>query len=217
MTSGPLLRLPFAGKWLVENIHPTDLLGERHAIDFVGVDDRGRTAPVRDWRTVLSTEPPERFFGYGRPILAPGDGLVVGLHDGEADHEARRSPLRLAGYALSQGSRLRQGVAAVAGNYVTIALGDSGTFVTLCHLRNGSLKVRLRDRVIAGQPLAECGNSGNSTLPHLHLQVNNTMDWRLAAGLPFAFRDFREQRRRTEEFRDRSHGRPQQSSLVEPL
>jgi hypothetical protein len=68
-------------------------MGLRYSIDFVAVDDRHRTAPMRDWRTLLASEPPERFFAYGRPILAPGDGMVIDVHDGEIDHEARRSQL----------------------------------------------------------------------------------------------------------------------------
>ncbi|HEX8489180.1 MAG TPA: M23 family peptidase, partial [Propionibacteriaceae bacterium] len=79
-----VIALPFLGRWLVQNSparrvpsHGVDLLGERYAIDFVGVDARGRTAPSNDWRTFLATEPPERFFSYGRPVLAPADGVVV--------------------------------------------------------------------------------------------------------------------------------------------
>jgi hypothetical protein len=66
------LALPFAGRWAVQNSpprrvpsHGTDLMGERHAIDFVAVDDRGRTASTRDWRTFLATERPERYVGFG--------------------------------------------------------------------------------------------------------------------------------------------------------
>ena len=98
--SAVLLRLPFTGRWLVQNSparrvpsHGTDLLGLRYAIDFVGVDDQAPDGTVRDWRTVLATEPPERFFAFGRPILAPCDGVVVAAHDGEPDHAARRSQL----------------------------------------------------------------------------------------------------------------------------
>jgi hypothetical protein len=83
-------------------------LGERYAIDFIGVDDRRRTADRSDWRTVLATEPVERFLAYGRPILAPADGIVVGAHDGESDHVGRRSQLALVPYALGQAGRLRQ-------------------------------------------------------------------------------------------------------------
>src|SRR3712207_1748427 len=89
------ISLPFTGRWLVESSdlrrvpsHGTDLFGERYAIDFVGVDDRHRTPGTRDWRTLVATEPPERFVAFARPVLAPGDGTVVHVHDAEPDHEA---------------------------------------------------------------------------------------------------------------------------------
>jgi hypothetical protein len=78
------LKLPFSGRWLVQMSparrvpsHGTDLMGSRYAIDFVGVDDRHRTAARWDWRTLLATEPPERFAGFGRPIWVPAERAVV--------------------------------------------------------------------------------------------------------------------------------------------
>ena len=194
-----LLALPFTGRWLVQNSparrvpsHGTDLLGERYAFDFVGVDGRGRTAAHRDWRTVLATEPPDRFAAFGRPILAPADGVVAVAHDGEPDHGARRSQLSLVPYALGQRNRLREGAYAVAGNHVILRLPNGGPFVALVHLRAGSLLVRAGDAVRTGQQLAECGNSGNSTQPHLHAQVMDSDDLSVARGVPMAFRRYRE-------------------------
>lgn len=190
-----MLFLPFTGTWMAQNSparrvpsHGVDVFGERYAIDFVAVDLRRRSSERRDWRTFLSTEPPERFLGFGRPILAPVDGVVVAVHDGEADHEGRRSQLALVPYALGQAGRLRQGVHAIAGNSVTIALRGGQAFVSLAHLRLGSLSVAVGARVTTGQPIAECGNSGNSTEPHVHLQVMDRADPSNAEGLPLAFR-----------------------------
>ena len=63
-----VLSLPFTGRWLTRNSptrrvpsHGTHLLASTYAIDFVGVDDRHRTAGRRDWRTLLATEPVERY------------------------------------------------------------------------------------------------------------------------------------------------------------
>jgi murein DD-endopeptidase MepM/ murein hydrolase activator NlpD len=39
-----------------------------------------------------------------------------------------------------------------------------------------------------GAPVARCGNSGNSTEPHVHLPVSDSLDWTRAHGLPFVFR-----------------------------
>jgi hypothetical protein len=199
MTRPVVLALPFTERWLVQNSparrvpsHGTDLFGGRYAIDFVGVDERRRTAADRDWGTLFGTEPPERFFAFGRSILAPAEGVVVAVHDGERDHEARRSQLALVPYMLGQAARARQGIGAIAGNHVIIALRDREAFVALVHLRAGSLRVAPGDTVTTGQRLAECGNSGNSTQPHVHVQVMDGPDPSVARGLPMAFRSYRE-------------------------
>ena len=224
MGSAVVLRLPFTQRWLVQNSparrvpsHGTDRLGLRYSIDFVGVDDRHRTAPVRDWRTFLATEPPERFVAFGRPILAPCDGTVVAVHDGETDHAARRSQLTLVPYALGQAGRLRQGVAAVAGNHVVVAHRDGRSYVGLVHLRAGSMRVAVGDEVATGQQLAECGNSGNSTQPHVHVQVADGPDMTAAQGLPMSFRPFREWTRGSSEPTLRESGLPAEGSVVEGL
>ncbi|MGP9539878.1 M23 family metallopeptidase [Brachybacterium sp. AOP43-C2-M15] len=64
--------------------------------------------------------------------------------------------------------------------------GPDGTVVAvLAHLRRGSLQVAPGDRVTAGQQLAECGNSGNSSDPHVHFQLMDGEDIATAHGLPF--------------------------------
>ena len=193
-----VLSLPFEGPWLAVNSparrvpsHRTHFLGQTYAIDFVAVDSRGRTGSAVDWRTFLGTEPAERFVGYGAPILAPADGRVALVHDGEPDHEARRSPVTALPYLLTQGSRLRRGLGAITGNHVVLALAEGGPYVALVHLRPGSLRVVVGDRVSVGQPIAACGNSGNSTQPHLHIQVMDSTDLITARGLPMAFHDYR--------------------------
>ena len=219
-----VLALPFTGRWLTQNSparripsHGTHLLGSTYAIDFVAVDERNRTAYQRDWRTFLATEPVERYVGFGRPILAPADGIVVRTHDGEVDHEGRRSQLALVPYALGQAARLRAGPAAVAGNHVVIALADRRAFVALVHLRRASLRVAVGSAVVAGEVLAECGNSGNSTEPHVHLQVTDGPEMASARGLPVSFRPFLEWVRGEAEPQLRHSGLPAEGSVVEAL
>lgn len=192
-----VLSLPITRTWLAVSTparkvpsHGTHFLGQTFAIDFVKVDVRRRTATVRDWRTFLAVEPLDRFLGFAEPILAPAHGRVVTVHDGEEDHAARRSPLTLIPYVLTQGVRLRRGLGAVTGNHLTLALGEDGPFVTLGHLRQGSLQIRCGDWVEIGQPIAACGNSGNSTQPHVHVQVMDSPDLLACRGLPMAFRDY---------------------------
>lgn len=189
-----VLQYPFRGRWQARNSparripsHGTHLFGVTYAIDFVGVDERGRSGPVT-WRTAFATEPAERFLGFGRPVLAPVAGTVLAIHDGEPDHEARRSLFAAVGYLLTQAERARRGAAGLAGNHVIIAVTLSGPYVLLAHLRSGTVSVRPGDRVIVGEQVGECGNSGNSTQPHVHVQVIDTPRFDEAArGLPLAF------------------------------
>lgn len=188
-----VLAFPFRGSWRVENSparrvpsHGTSAFGVSHAIDFVAVDAQGRSAP-RTWRTWVGVEAPEGFIGFGEPVLAPVDGVVVAAHDAERDHEARRSQLRLVGYALGQAGRARQGIVGLAGNHVAFAVAPSGPFVLLAHLRQGSARVRVGEVVEVGQHVGECGNSGNSTQPHVHVQVSDSIDGIDATGVPLVF------------------------------
>lgn len=218
-----VLALPFTGRWLVQNSparrvpsHGTDLFGERYAIDFVAVDERGRTAPARDWRTLLATEPPARFYAFGRPILAPADGVVVAVRDGEPDHAARRSQLALVPYALSQSSRVRAGTGAVAGNHVILRLDDGSTYVALVHLRAATIRVGLGQRVVVGQQVGECGSSGSSTQPHVHLQAMDSLDLSVARGVPVEFHRYRVWRRDGTSA-DTPRGVPGERAVVESL
>ncbi|GAA3762390.1 M23 family metallopeptidase [Salinactinospora qingdaonensis] len=218
------LSLPFTGRWHVENSparrvpsHGTDLFGGRYAIDFVGVDRQHRTAGSRSWRTFLATEPPELFFAFGRPILAPGNGTVVAVHDGEPDHEARRSQPALIPYALSQGARVREGVNAIAGNYVIISLAESDVFVALVHFQAGSIRVSVGQQVVEGEHIANCGNSGNSTQPHVHVQAMDSADLSVAKGVPMQFRRFREWPSGVSGSRVRERAIPGERAVVEPL
>ncbi|WP_197058609.1 hypothetical protein, partial [Modestobacter caceresii] len=75
-----VLQLPFRGTWRVENSparrvpsHGTHLFATTYAIDFTAVRGR-RTATTRDWRSLLGTEPVDRFVGFGQPVLAPAAG-----------------------------------------------------------------------------------------------------------------------------------------------
>ena len=193
MESAVQLCYPFRGSWMARNSparrvpsHGTYLFGSSHAIDFICVDEAGRSAP---WglHAALGTEPPERFTGFGRPVLAPIAGEVVVAHQGEPDHVARRSLPAGLWYLLGQTGRARGGAAAIAGNHIVIAASEHGPFVLLAHLRDTSLRVGGGDHVAAGDQVGECGNSGNSIQPHVHVQATDSIQWQSAKGLPIRF------------------------------
>lgn len=193
-TAPVVLQLPFHGRWIAENSpanrvpsHGTNLFGATFAIDFIAVDERGHSAR-RDWRSVLAMEPPDVFVGFGARILAPAPGTVVAAVDGELDHAARRSPVTLIPYALSQARRVRNGVRAIAGNHVVIAMDSVGPFVLFAHLQRGSVSVAVGSVVKVGETIGSCGNSGNSTQPHVHVQVTDSTTWPTARGKPISFK-----------------------------
>jgi len=94
-------------------------------------------------------------------------------------------------YALTQASRARQVGPGLAGNHVILEMAGGRPYLVVAHLRRGTVVVRPGEPVAAGQMLGRCGNSGNSTQPHVHLQVMDNADPLVAAGVPIAFRDYR--------------------------
>ncbi|GAB2505351.1 Glycyl-glycine endopeptidase LytM precursor [Corynebacterium atrinae] len=178
--SAPIdLTYPFNGHWLVQNSpanrvpsHGTHAYATAYAIDFVPVTDSGRTAPITP-SSFVRPEPADRFPGFGRPVVAPVDGVVLSIHDSEPDHPTYRG-LPSIWYALTQRRRAMEGWVALAGNHLLIDSG--GIIVALCHLQQDSIEVEPGRQVQAGDAIARCGNSGNSTEPHLHIQAIDDPD-----------------------------------------
>lgn len=185
------LMYPFEGRWLTQNSpanrvpsHGTALLATSYAIDFVPVDEGGRTAPFK-LGSFFRREPAERFPGFGRCILAPVPGVVVRVHDTAFDHRSYRG-LPSVGYALTQRRRAAPGWESLAGNHVMIQMGN-GVVVAVCHLQRDSVRVRVGQKVRVGEELGRCGNSGNSTEPHVHIQAMDGWDVRHASAVPLTF------------------------------
>lgn len=112
---------------------------------------------------------------YGIPVLAPVGAVVSSTHDGEPDN--------VPGAASNN-------LAAPEGNRVVLRLA-TGTYLILAHLQPGSLQVTAGDVVAVGQMLARCGNSGNTSEPHIHIhhqrQDPAVTPMNLAEGLPLYF------------------------------
>jgi len=140
--------------------------------------------PDQRWAYDLVVEPYltgssrlEDYGCYGVTVVAPAEGEVVLAHDGEPD----AVPGQLSNNLESPG-----------GNEVVIRL-DTGTYLILAHLKPGSVLVQPGQRVAEGQPIGQCGNSGNTSEPHIHIhhQRQDPRDFpvNFAEGLPLYFRD----------------------------
>lgn len=184
------LTAPVNGTWLAVNgpatkvpSHGTNAYGQTYAIDLVFVSER-RPKPVVAWKPI--SQPANSFDGFGKPIFAPTDGRIVRVHDKERDHRSRSSWPALVYFMIEAAFRELMGPRKILGNHVVIDAGN-GNYVALAHLRKGSAQVKLGEQVKTGQQIGECGNSGNSTEPHVHLQVVDHPFILIAAGLPFEF------------------------------
>ncbi len=151
-SDGFVLESPLDGEWFVLNGGHSVLLNghspnESNAVDFVLLGANGRT------HTGGADAPLSDYPGFGWPVLAPADGLVVEVTDGYADNPP--------------------GTNSDQANHMVIDIGD-GRYVSMAHLQQSSVTVDVGDVVQQGQPIAAVGNNGHSNEPHLHMQVQDS-------------------------------------------
>ncbi|WP_098899280.1 M23 family metallopeptidase [Streptomyces sp. st77] len=189
---------PVTGRWSALNSpadkvpsHGTHVYGQTYAIDIVAEPEAGEGGPSARpgfrWLWPLFRRN-SAFPAFGAPLLAVADATVVTASDGQRDHLSRNSLLGLVHLMLVEGNvRSIIGAHRVIGNHVILDLGD-GTYAVYAHARRGSLRVKAGDTVRAGQQIARCGNSGNSSEPHLHVHLMDSPDLDDARGVPFTWR-----------------------------
>jgi hypothetical protein len=114
---------------------------------------------------------------FGKDILAPVSGEIRTAHDGANDRIPDEDAADIQG---------------AFGNYIVIKPNGTDDRLVIAHLKKGSILVKRGDSVAEGVPIAQCGNSGNSTEPHVHIhyvklhQHDNEI---LMTGLPLYFRN----------------------------
>ncbi len=75
-----------------------------------------------------------------------------------------------------------------AGNYLAIEIDGSKSVIILAHIMKDSFLVKNGDSVQQGQQLANVGNSGNTSEPHLHMHVVKGEDFLYdGEGIPMKF------------------------------
>jgi murein DD-endopeptidase MepM/ murein hydrolase activator NlpD len=165
------LVLPFNGRWLVLWGGDTAELNQHHdlgaqcfALDLLGVGPDGKTHKGDGSRN-------EGYYAFGREVLAPADGKVTDVIDGVRDNEpGSMNPL------------------SALGNAVFIQHSKNEVSV-LAHFKRGSIKVKVGDSLKKGQVLGLCGNSGNSSEPHIHYHLQNTPVIQDATGIECFFEE----------------------------
>ncbi|WNF28432.1 M23 family metallopeptidase [Streptomyces sp. C11-1] len=189
---------PVAGRWAALNSpadkapsHGTHVYGQTYAIDILAdPEPTDGEVPARPpFRMLWPVFRRNRDFpAFGAPLLAVADATVVAASDGQRDHLSRNSLPGLVYLMLVEAAvRSVLGVHRVFGNHVILDLGD-GTYAAYAHAQRGSLTVKAGDTVRAGQRIGRCGNSGNTTEPHLHFQLMDGPDLDTARGVPFSWR-----------------------------
>lgn len=166
------LRPPAAGEWLVvqggrsplQN-HHRSAPNQHFALDLVQLVDGAIFDETQSGQAATHA--------WDAELFVPVDGVVVVARDGMEDADGPNFV-----------TRPRD----AAGNTVVIR-SDAGPFVLFGHLRKDSVAVSENQRVAVGDRLGRVGNSGNTTMPHLHLQVQTHADlWDPRnVSLPFTF------------------------------
>ena len=174
---GPPLR---GGVWLTANgpanetghrrslipIGGTAAIAQRFAIDYVKVADDNKTFTGDQLKN-------ESYYAEGVDALAVANGTVVAVKDSIPENvpgvTSRAVPITLE---------------TVGGNHVIIDIGG-GKYAFYAHLKPGSLRVKVGDRVTRGQVVGLVGNSGNSTEPHLHFHISDANSPLGSEGIPY--------------------------------
>jgi hypothetical protein len=162
------MSLPFREEWFVywggtqveQNYHVAEI-SQRYAYDLLMVEN-GSSHRGKGTKN-------EEYLVFGKEVIAPCDGRVVQVISGVEDNiPGKTNPEQL------------------TGNTVVLRT-DAEEFVLFAHLKNGSITVEEGQDVRRGEVLAQCGNSGNSTEPHLHLSLQNQIGMDGATGAKLYF------------------------------
>ncbi|HLN71760.1 MAG TPA: peptidoglycan DD-metalloendopeptidase family protein [Prolixibacteraceae bacterium] len=161
--------LPFNGTWTVFwggdtkglNYH-IDNEAQKNAFDVIITNNKGIS-----FKTDGKTN--EDYYAFGKEIIAPCDGQVVLVVDGVKDNiPGVLNPVY------------------IPGNTVIIKTGNN-EYLLFAHFKQHSIKVVEGQIIKQGQVLGLCGNSGNSSEPHLHFHLQNAEDMNIATGIKCYF------------------------------
>lgn len=167
-------RLPFQDEWTVINggiskeiSHSWSVPTQRYAYDFVVMDEMAKTYDGEQ-ATVQS------YYGYGKVILAPADGVVV-----EIGNQCFDNVPFVNGQMDFTTNDIR-------GNYIIIKHAEK-EYSFIGHIQPQSINVIVGQKVSCQESIAKCGNTGNSSEPHIHFHLQDGQNFFTSAGLPIVF------------------------------
>ncbi|MCE7992498.1 MAG: peptidoglycan DD-metalloendopeptidase family protein [Roseivirga sp.] len=147
--------LPFNGEWTVlwggdtrELNYHVDYKQQKTAFDLVMTNEKNLS-----YKTTGQTN--DDYYVFGQEIIAPTGGEVVQVVDGVKDN--------VPGV---------MNTLYVPGNTVIIKTAND-EYLFFAHFKQASIVVKQGQQVQQGDLLGLCGNSGNSSEPHLHFQIQN--------------------------------------------
>ena len=148
----PVFDLPLSGEWSITQGFDGEYTHKdlwTHAWDFEIIDDEGKKHKRRG--LIL-----ESFYSFDMPVFAPADGKVVNVVNHIEDNPIGQI-----------NAENNWGNAVVIWHYGNI-------YSALCHLRKGTVVVQEGEVLRYGQIIGKVGNSGRSSVPHLHFQVQSS-------------------------------------------
>lgn len=95
----------------------------------------------------------------GVSVLAPLDGTVLKIRDGEPDQWSTPQQIEQIKAARKE-----------CGNAIMVDHGE-GLQTVYCHLKKGSIKVKPNQKIKIGDVMAQVGLSGMTEFPHLHFGI----------------------------------------------
>jgi peptidase M23-like protein len=177
------LIVPFRGNgvvgqdWITNGGHG-GFHGGDHGAEF-GLDLRGLDENLAEQKNDAGENASAA--GWGREILAPAAGTVTYARNDVPDNPHP-------GMDPGLYNDLPDPIMAAAGNCVMIDHGNS-EYSVIMHMQQGSVTVKVGERVVAGQVVGKLGNSGNAFGPHVHYHLQSGPRLFHDQGLPFRFQN----------------------------
>lgn len=174
--------------------HGTTKYGEMYAIDFVVIDKAGKSK--KPYKPSLLTYLLQGinlndFYGWGEKVYSPVGGEVIKVIDGIEE----RNPVNVyrdIRNTIKVTKGYEKGIleySSITGNCVIIK-SENGIYALMAHLKKGSIVIKEGHYIQSKELIGELGHSGNSTMPHLHMQFMDNPDFKKAKGIPFVFEEY---------------------------